>query len=109
MERETDRAPVMPLPHSTDVARAGGTDEGGALPGYVREKRSLLGTSGLCVPVVLPCYWCACVLLYLSWRPLALAVCFLGCRRPSASVDPDIEVIALFAQLLWQRIWAVPW
>lgn len=34
MERETDRALVMPLPHPMDVARAGGTDEGGALCNY---------------------------------------------------------------------------
>jgi hypothetical protein len=34
MEREIDRAPGMSLPHPTDVARAGGADEGGALRGY---------------------------------------------------------------------------
>jgi hypothetical protein len=113
MERETDRALVMPLPHPMDVARAGGTDEGGALCNYgvsfgQGEAKPPRDARSVCARV-LPWCWCACVLLQLSRRSLAVAVCFLDRRRPSVAADPDIEVIVLFAQLLRQRIWAVPW
>jgi hypothetical protein len=112
MEREIDRASIMPLPHPTDVARAGVPTKAvpfaATVPVLVKEKRSLPGTPGLCAPAVLPWCWCVCVLLQLSRCSLALAVCFHGCRCSSAAAYPDIEVIALFTQLLRQRIWTVP-
>ena len=89
-------------------------DEGGALGGYdadfgQEEAEPPRDARSVCARRVDLLLVCVCTTATLSPLPLALTFCFLGCRRPSAAVDPDTEVIALFAQLLRQRIWAVPW
>jgi hypothetical protein len=71
MEREIDRAPGMSLPHPTDVARAGGADEGGALRGYGAgfvqgEAEPPQDTRSVCARRVTLVFVCVCTTATLS-------------------------------------------